>query len=148
MTSLPRLRPLPVQNCTFTLAIELRDDPDVDAPIGREEDKAWIAAEPGWEPPPRAVAAAAGSSAEASGQDSGDVNGSRTGKTGEVGVNGRTGNGHGGAGVGIRGRYRGGVRTTPVRSVEAGPFQMEVWVEEGKAKFEATVEDGDGDGEG
>lgn len=30
----------------------------------------------------------------------------------------------------------GGVRVTPIRSVEAGVFRFETWVEEGKAKFE------------
>ncbi|KAH7035746.1 HORMA domain-containing protein [Microdochium trichocladiopsis] len=30
----------------------------------------------------------------------------------------------------------GGARTTPVRSVEAGPLFFECWIEEGKAKFE------------
>ena len=35
------------------------------------------------------------------------------------------------------GRGVGGVRTTPVRSLEAGAFVMEVWVEEGKGKFDA-----------
>ena len=40
-----------------------------------------------------------------------------------------------------RGQDLGGVRTTPVRSLEAGAFRMEVWVEEGRGKFQAKVED-------
>ncbi|KAL9611088.1 MAG: hypothetical protein Q9167_004260 [Letrouitia subvulpina] len=32
------------------------------------------------------------------------------------------------------GRDRGGVRTTPVRSLESGAFAMEMWIEEGKGK--------------
>ena len=40
-----------------------------------------------------------------------------------------------------RGRDLGGVRTTPVRSLEAGAFRMEVWVEEGRGKFQSKVED-------
>ena len=46
-----------------------------------------------------------------------------------------------------KGRDLGGVRTTPVRSLEAGAFRMEVWVEEGRGKFQSKVEDG-GIGEG
>ena len=52
--------------------------------------------------------------------------------------------GDGGAGmekvpyVPQRGRYLGGERTVPVRSVEAGPFVMEVWVEEGIGKEKAV----------
>lgn len=33
-----------------------------------------------------------------------------------------------------RGSDLGGVRTTPVRTVEAGEFVMEMWVEEGRGK--------------
>ncbi len=39
-------------------------------------------------------------------------------------------------GEGKKGRDLGGVRTTPVRAVEAGAFKMEVWVEEGRGKVE------------
>ena len=42
-----------------------------------------------------------------------------------------------------RGKDLGGVRTMPVRSLEAGAFKMEVWVEEGKGKFQSSVEEGD-----
>jgi len=35
----------------------------------------------------------------------------------------------------------GGVKVTPIRSVEAGVFRFETWVEEGKAKFEAHGKD-------
>ncbi|KAL8938685.1 MAG: hypothetical protein Q9211_003087 [Gyalolechia sp. 1 TL-2023] len=34
------------------------------------------------------------------------------------------------------GKGLGGFRTTPVRSLESGAFAMELWIEEGKAKFE------------
>ncbi|KAL8732493.1 MAG: hypothetical protein Q9166_002707 [cf. Caloplaca sp. 2 TL-2023] len=34
------------------------------------------------------------------------------------------------------GKELGGVKTTPVRSLESGAFVMEMWVEEGKGKFE------------
>lgn len=42
------------------------------------------------------------------------------------------------------GKDLGGVRTTPVRSLEAGAFVMEVWVEEGRGKFEEKEKKGDG----
>jgi len=42
-----------------------------------------------------------------------------------------------------KGRDLGGVKTTPVRSLEAGAFRMEVWVEEGRGKFQVQVEDGE-----
>ena len=42
-----------------------------------------------------------------------------------------------------RGRDLGGVRTVPVRSLESGAFRMEVWVEEGRGKFQSKVEDGE-----
>ena len=40
----------------------------------------------------------------------------------------------GGSTGGRKGRDLGGVKTTPIRSVEAGEFVMEMWIEEGKAK--------------
>ncbi len=47
--------------------------------------------------------------------------------------------GHGGLGHGVESRKGGdlgGVKTTPVRSVEAGEFVLEMWIEEGKAKWD------------
>lgn len=44
-----------------------------------------------------------------------------------------------------KGKDLGGVRTTPVRALEAGAFKMEVWVEEGRGKFQAQVEEGEDD---
>lgn len=114
-TSLTRLAPLP-ENCSFTVAIELREEAGVEAPIGREEDKRWIVAEPGWQR---------------------DGGGSGGGEEGGADV----GNGSWGS----AGKYLGGVRTTPVRKVEAGAFAMECWVEEGREKFRAGVEDEDED---
>jgi len=34
----------------------------------------------------------------------------------------------------------GGARTTPIRAVEAGVLRFEMWVEEGKAKFEMQAQ--------
>ena len=42
-----------------------------------------------------------------------------------------------------KGKDLGGVRTTPVRSLEAGAFIMEVWVEEGRGKFNEKDNKGD-----
>jgi len=40
------------------------------------------------------------------------------------------------------GRDLGGVKSTPVRLVEAGDFVLEAWIEEGRAKFEGEDEQG------
>ena len=42
------------------------------------------------------------------------------------------------AGSGTIGKDLGGVKTKPVRSLEAGAFLLEVWVEEGKAKANSS----------
>ena len=39
-----------------------------------------------------------------------------------------------GSGTSVQGQDKGGVKTTAVRSVEAGPLFFECWVEEGEAK--------------
>jgi len=88
------LAPLP-RDCSFTVAIELRDEQGVEAPIGNPQP--WVAAEPGLQ---------------------------------------REREGGGDGERGKSGKDVGGVKTTPVRSLEAGAFVMEVWVEEGRGKFE------------
>lgn len=109
-TSLTRLNPLP-EDCSFTLAIELRDEEEVDPPIGRGD--RWVAAEPGLQKERRR-------------EGGGDT------EVEEFGM-----------GETKKGKYLGGVRTTPVRALEAGAFRMEVWIEEGKGKFQAQVEEDD-----
>ena len=94
--SLGNLKTLP-EDCSFTLAVELRDEEDVDPPIGRED--SWIAAQPGLQK-------------ESNRKNSGG--GEQFTKQG---------------------------RTVPVRNLEAGAFRMEVWVEEAKGKFQASVEE-------
>lgn len=37
------------------------------------------------------------------------------------------------------GEYLGGVKTTPVRTLESGAFSLEMWIEEGKGKFEEQL---------
>jgi mitotic spindle assembly checkpoint protein MAD2B len=76
-------------NCTYTMAVELRDE--ADPPIGHPQP--WIPSEPGLQ--------------------TGDDGGSAT-----------------------IGKDLGGVKSTPVRLVEAGDFILETWVEEGIAKYE------------
>lgn len=106
-TSLTGLRPLP-EDCSFTLAIELRDEDGVEAPLGRAG--SWVAAEPGLQ-------------RERKGRD----------RMQEEDIDQFPGS--------KKGRDLGGVKTTPVRSLEAGAFRMEVWVEEGRRKFQAQVEE-------
>ena len=121
-TSLARLNPLP-EDCSFTLAIELRDEEGVDAPIGRGD--RWVAAEPGLQRERRREGAG-GDVLE--GTSSGDA------ETEEYRM-----------GESSKGKDLGGVRTTPVRALEAGAFRMEVWIEEGRGKFQARVDDDDDD---
>lgn len=84
-----RLTPLP-ENCTYSIAVELRDEPDAEPPIGHPQP--WIPSEP-------------------------------TLQTGETG------------GSQTVGADLGGVRSVPIRLVEAGEFVLEAWIEEGRAKF-------------
>ena len=118
-TSLSRLNSLP-EDCSFTLAIELRDEEGVDAPIGRGD--RWVAAEPGLQKERRR-----------------DGDGYR----GFEGSSGDTEFDEFGIGASKKGKDLGGVRTTPVRALEAGAFRMEVWIEEGRGKFQAQVEEDD-----
>ncbi|KIW34048.1 uncharacterized protein PV07_00850 [Cladophialophora immunda] len=99
-TSAARLRPLPegpgAPECSFTLAIEVKDR--ADRPVGRieKEERKWIAAEP--------QASRTSSTPRRQGNDKEPTSPS--------------------------------ARTHPVRRVEAGELQMEVWVEEAATKFE------------
>ena len=92
----------------------------MDAPIGRGD--RWIAAEPGLQKERRRE----GGGYEVFAGSGGDteVEALRMGAS-------------------KKGKDLGGVRTTPVRGLEAGAFRMEVWIEEGKGKFQAQVEDDD-----
>ena len=94
------------ENCSFTVCIELKDEVGVDPPIGHPQP--WIPAQPSLQPADKEQGAEAG-------QD---------------------GDGHGVGARRRKGSDLGGMRTTPVRSVEAGEFVMEMWIEEGKAKRE------------
>ncbi|KIY01171.1 uncharacterized protein Z520_02723 [Fonsecaea multimorphosa CBS 102226] len=102
-TSAARLRPLPegpdAPECSFTLAIEVKDR--ADRPVGRieKEERKWIAAEPQPRPPSSTPGL------QRNDKESPSLS----------------------------------ARTHPVRRVEAGELQMEVWVEEAAAKFEFNL---------
>jgi mitotic spindle assembly checkpoint protein MAD2B len=95
-TRTAQLVPLP-PNCSFNISMELKDEGDVDPPIGHPQP--WIPVQPSLQKTGRKGA-----------QLSGEVGG--------------------------EGQDLGGVRVTPVRTVEAGVFKFETWIEEGKAKFD------------
>ncbi|KAL8707578.1 MAG: hypothetical protein Q9220_007419 [cf. Caloplaca sp. 1 TL-2023] len=101
------LDPLPPE-CSFTLVVELRDDPNVRPPIA--SDTPWIAAEPG-------LQKRKSNSTRPNDQREAYETPSRMG------------------------RSLGGVKTTPVRNLESGAFSMEMWIEEGQAKFDDSLGD-------
>ncbi|MCJ1239083.1 hypothetical protein MMC14_007076 [Varicellaria rhodocarpa] len=110
LSTLPTtLSPLP-PDCTFSLAIELKDE--ADAPIGNPQP--WMAAQPELQRKSDQTKAAS------------EVRQSE--ETAKEGMQG------GEAGNSRLGKDVGGIRTTAVRNVEAGEFRMEVWVEEGRGK--------------
>ncbi|MCJ1397727.1 hypothetical protein MMC11_000923 [Xylographa trunciseda] len=146
------LAPLP-PDCTFTLAIELHDrtvrrpDGDFAGQPPLSANSPWIAAEPGLQPLEPGEVAATASSADTGGSSShglgssGEATGSGSGSASGSGSHGKGKERESAAGyVSQKGKYLGGLRTVPVRSVEAGPFVMEVWVEEGRGKAEAVRE--------
>lgn len=94
-------------DCTFTIAIGLRDQPLGEAPIGNS--MSMVPAEPGLQ---KTESKKPESEYDCIMMPS-------------IGTK--------------KGQHLGGVRTTLVRSVEAGPFLMEVWIEEGKEKVEFGV---------
>ncbi|KAF2869836.1 DNA-binding protein [Massariosphaeria phaeospora] len=98
-----QLAPLPA-NCSFNISMELKDEADVDPPIGHPQP--WIPVQPSLQ---------------------------KTGRKGGIQANQDAAK----RGDKIReGQDLGGVRVTPMRTVEVGVFRFETWVEEGKAKFE------------
>lgn len=94
----------------------------MDAPIGRED--RWVAAEPGLQKERRRGEGGYGGFEGSSGDIEAD----------EFSM-----------GESKKGKDLGGMRTTPVRALEAGAFKMEVWIEEGKGKFKAQVEEDNDD---
>lgn len=111
-TRCAQLSPLP-EKCSFNISMELKDEADVDPPLGHPQ--AWIPVQPSLQKTGRRNDKRArvedesegGSTQESKEQDKRNM-----------------------------GEDLGGVRITPIRTVEAGTFRFETWVEEGRAKFE------------
>ena len=139
------LSPLP-PDCSFTLAIELRETSSGahEAPIGWPQP--WVPAEPGLQHREQDSDTASGAQSTDFGRSSTEpVSSAQT--TAKKGVNMSeegedevmdTEGGQDKPYESQKGKYLGGVKTTPVRSIEAGPFVMEMWVEEGVGKVDAV----------
>ena len=108
-TRTSQLKPLP-SHCSFNISMELKDEGDVDPPIGHPQP--WIPVQPSLQKTGR----------KSTSRDEDEEREVEDGKKGDE----------------REGGDLGGVRVIPIRSVEAGVFRFETWVEEGKAKLEAT----------
>lgn len=123
-----RLTPLPggAERCTYTLAVELREE--AEPPIGHPQ--VWVPCERGAQ---RGVVFEGGDEGKGEGEGGGDA--------GDAGVGGMRWKGkvarekEGGRML-QRGKELGGVRTTPVRTIDQGEMVFEMWIEEGRAKFD------------
>ncbi|KAF2856351.1 DNA-binding protein [Plenodomus tracheiphilus IPT5] len=111
-TRTAQLSPLP-SHCSFNISMELKEEGDVDPPIGHPQ--AWIPVQPSLQKTGRKA-----TSRDEDEEEQVEL-GRRSGKS--------------------EGSDLGGVKVTPIRSVEAGVFRFETWVEEGKAKFEGRGDD-------
>jgi mitotic spindle assembly checkpoint protein MAD2B len=112
-TRCAQLKPLP-DKCSFNIAMELKAEADVDPPIGHPQ--AWIPVQPSLQKTGRKAfrhATVEDEGTDGSTQESNEMEDKRK-----------------------RGEDLGGLRFTPIRTVEAGTFRFETWVEEGRAKFE------------
>ncbi|KAF1923926.1 DNA-binding protein [Didymella exigua CBS 183.55] len=112
-TRCAQLKPLP-DKCSFNIAMELKDEADIDPPI--EHPQAWIPVQPSLQKTGRKAmrhTGVDGEEGEGSTQESKELEDKRN-----------------------RGEDLGGLRFTPIRTVETGTFRFETWVEEGRAKFE------------
>jgi mitotic spindle assembly checkpoint protein MAD2B len=105
------LAPLP-PNCSFNISMELKDEGDIDPPIGHPQ--AWVPVQPSLQKTGRSAMFRDEFDEEAF----------------ELGIRREK-----------EGADLGGAKVTPVRSVHAGVFRFENWIEEGKAKFASTEED-------
>lgn len=111
-TRCAQLKPLP-DKCSFNICMELKDEADVDPPIGHPQ--AWIPVQPSLQKTGRKTIR------HARVEDEGDEG--STQETNELEDKRK------------RGEDLGGLRFTPIRTVEAGTFRFETWIEEGRAKF-------------
>jgi mitotic spindle assembly checkpoint protein MAD2B len=107
-----QLSPLP-PNCSFNISMELKDEGDVDPPIRHPQP--WIPVQPSLQKTGR----------KATVRDEDEEEEVQKGRGKAI----------------AEGNDLGGVKVTPIRSVEAGVFRFETWVEEGKAKFESQDKD-------
>lgn len=112
-TQTTKLSPLP-QNCSFTLAIELRSNAGGQLP--QDNHPKWLPSEPGLQP----------------------VRNSEKGKQIELDPEHTFDEDTTEPRRHRRGKYLGGARTTAIRTVDAAPFIMEVWLEESKQKVSPT----------
>ncbi|KAF3031494.1 hypothetical protein E8E11_001297 [Didymella keratinophila] len=112
-TRCAQLKALPDQ-CSFNIAMELKDEADIDPPTGHPQ--VWISVQP---------------SLQKAGQKA-----FRNATVQEEGVDGSMQEGNEMKDNTKRGEDLGGLRFTPIRTVETGTFRFETWVEECRAKFE------------
>ncbi|KAF9696069.1 hypothetical protein EKO04_006074 [Ascochyta lentis] len=111
-TRCAQLSPLP-EHCSFNISMELKDEADVDPPVAHPQ--AWMPVQPSLQKTGRR------NDRRATVEDEGDEGSTQESKQEDTRK---------------RGDDLGGVRVTPIRTVEAGTFRFETWVEEGRAKFE------------
>ena len=112
-TRCAQLAPLP-ENCSFNISMELRDEADVDPPMRHPQ--AWMPVQPSLQKTGRR------NDKSARVEDKDEEGSTQESKEQEDGRK--------------KGQDLGGVKVTPIRTVEAGTFRFETWVEEARAKFE------------
>ncbi|KAF3000256.1 hypothetical protein E8E13_007950 [Curvularia kusanoi] len=120
-TRCAQLKPLP-EKCSFNIAMELKDEADIDPPIRHPQ--VWVPVQPSLQKTgrkPIKFATVEDEDEQGSTQESKDSQ-----DNGKVG------------------KDLGGVRFTPIRTVQTGTFRFETWIEEGRAKLEETDESGKG----
>lgn len=111
-TRCAQLKPLP-EKCSFNIAMELKDEADIDPPM--EHPQAWIPVQPSLQKTGRKPIM------HAAVEDNGEEGWTQQSKESEE--------------KRVVGEDLGGVRFTPIRTVETGTFRFETWIEEGRAKF-------------
>ncbi|KAL1791977.1 hypothetical protein ACET3X_009728 [Alternaria dauci] len=111
----PQLDPLP-PNCSFNISMELKDEPEIDPPLGHTE--TWIPVQPSLQKKGR------GKGKQPLFRDELDEEAFELGIVREK-----------------EGRDLGGAKVVPIRSVQAGIFSFENWIEQGNAKLQSRQED-------
>ena len=121
-----RLKPIP-EECTFTVAIELKDEADVFPPVGHPQP--WIPVQPNLQHRKSRDQSqnAAGEEQRTASADNSQidiVSEQRSSNSVETEAK-------------VEGRDLGGVRSVPLRAVSSGEVDFEMWIEEGDAKKDA-----------